>query len=95
MPEGMTEQERNLLSASAMDVSQKLGIFLNTSIAILILGLFLLVSGDDDDEKTKTAKKLEELLNMNLNIKIIYIMINKYTNLLHLMMLLQHYLLIH
>ena len=82
MPEGMTEQERNLLSASAMDVSQKLGIFLSTSIAsILVLGLFLLVSGDDDDEKTKTAKKLEELLNMNLNIKNnMYNDINKYTN---------------
>ena len=82
MPEGMTEQERNLLSASAMDVSQKLGIFLSTSIAsILVLGLFLLVSGDDDDEKIKTAKKLEELLNMNLNIKNnMYNDINKYTN---------------
>jgi hypothetical protein len=83
MPEGMTEEERNLLSASAMDVAQKAGIYFGSQIAaILFLTVCLLFSGsDDEDEKEKDAKELERLLNQNLNIRNNLMNdIGKYTN---------------
>lgn len=81
-PQGMTKEERDLLSASAMDVSQKLGIFLASSLAsVLVAGIFLLASDDDEEELVKDASTLEYLLNMIINMKNnMYKDINKYSN---------------
>jgi hypothetical protein len=71
MPEGMTENERNLLSASAMDVAQKVGVFLMSTVASLTaIGLFLLTKGEDEEEETiEQMKELERQLNMVLNMQ--------------------------
>lgn len=82
MPDGMTEEERNLLSASAMDVAQKIGIYAITSLTSLLLtSIFLLSSDDDDEEIAKDFSILENLLNMTLNLKDAGLNdINKFTN---------------
>lgn len=83
IPSGMTEKERNIISASAEELAQKMGLFLGSAISSLILaGIYsMLASGGDDEEKKNRMKQLEGKLNTIINLKnSLYSDIEKYTN---------------
>lgn len=83
MPAGMTAAERNLMSGSAQELAQKMGLFLGSAITTtLITGLYMLAAGGDkDDEKKKKMAQLEKVLNNLINLKgQFYSDIEKFTN---------------
>lgn len=83
IPSGMTAKERDILSASAQELSQKMGMFIGSAMTSLILsGIYSLLSvNDDDEEKKEKMAALEMKLNTLINLKnSLYSDIEKYTN---------------
>jgi len=83
VPTGMTAKDRDILSASAQELSQKMGMFIGSAMTSLILsGIYTLLAVDDDDEEKKQKMaSLEVKLNTLINLKnSLYADIEKYTN---------------
>lgn len=81
-PEGMSEEQRNILSASAEELAQKFGIFIGSAIAsTVVTALYSMIGSDDEEEKYKKLAEAEQKINWLTNLKNnMYQDIEKFTN---------------
>lgn len=81
-PDGMSEEQRNILSASAEELAQKVGIFIGSAIAsTVVTALYSMIGSDDDEDKYKKLAEAEEKINWLTNLKNnMYQDIEKFTN---------------